>query len=242
MHCNTAHAGPNIQFYAQHGAKGMYAEGVGYGSGGDLAELRDYLISAMLWEPSLNSDAVIEEFLEDYYGLAAPFVRLYMDTLHGAIADSNYYLGIVFDSTAQFLTPVVVLEAASALRRGQALLSGEAAMRLGGNSLPIYWVVLQRWLQLRQFAETERMEWPLEPTLEGAFLHFEAAFNFTSQRFGKPPSLGEAGPPTANPSVDATLAYIRSQLFTQCLGGRLGSRVVPLAVRTQGGHFYLNPP
>jgi hypothetical protein len=220
----------------------MYAEGVGFGSGGDLAELRDYLISAMMWNPSLNPDGVIDDYLQNYYGLAAPFVRLYMDTLHGAIADSNYHLGIAFDSTAPFLTPIAVLEAASALRRGQARLSGEAAMRLGGNSLPIYWVVLQRWLQLRQFVETEHMEWPLEPTLEGAFLHFETAFNFTSQRFGKPPSLGESGPPGANPSGHDTLAWIRSQLFTQCLGGRLGSRVVPLAVRTQGGHFYQNPP
>ena len=96
----------------------MYAEGVGFGSGGDLAELRDYLISAMMWNPSLDPDRVIEEYLQNYYGLAAPFVRLYMDTLHGAIADSNYHLGIAFDSTAPFLTPIAVLEAASALRRG----------------------------------------------------------------------------------------------------------------------------
>ena len=260
--------GANIKFFAANGARGYYAEGVGYGSGGDLSELKDYLMSSLLWNSSVDPDQVVEEFLDDYCkkhpqfpmslvisflmymqhahrdlrpfsdGIAAPFVRKYMDTLHGSVADTDYFMTLSFDSTAPFLTPITVLTAARALRDGQALLSGEQASRLGGNTLPIYWVVMQRWMQLRQFAEAEEMAWPLEPTLEAAFEHFSIAFNFTKERFGRAPSLsGER---------NDTLAWARDSLFgsTTCLGGSsaVAQRVVPLAVTTQGNHYFQDKP
>lgn len=44
----------------------------------------------MLWNPAVDDLALIQEFLTNYYGLAAPFVQLYMDTVHGAIDETNY--------------------------------------------------------------------------------------------------------------------------------------------------------
>ena len=58
--------GANIKFFAANGARGYYAEGVGYGSGGDLSELKDYLMSSLLWNSSVDPDQVVEEFLDDY--------------------------------------------------------------------------------------------------------------------------------------------------------------------------------
>eukprot|EP01043_Picozoa_sp_COSAG02_P035846 COSAG02_NODE_2592_length_8465_cov_2.118695_7_plen_42_part_00 len=34
-----------------------------------------------LWDPALDHDVLISEFLSGYYGSAAPFIRLYMDTM-----------------------------------------------------------------------------------------------------------------------------------------------------------------
>ena len=41
-------------------------------------ELKDYLASAMMWDPSQDDRQLIAQFLESYYGNAAPFVRLYV--------------------------------------------------------------------------------------------------------------------------------------------------------------------
>ena len=49
------------------------------------------LMAEMLWDVTLDPDVLIAEFLGGYYGpIAAPFVRLYMDTMHAAIDDTGY--------------------------------------------------------------------------------------------------------------------------------------------------------
>ena len=40
--------------------------------------LKSFLFGRMMWNASLDPDALITQFLERYYGPAAPFVRLYM--------------------------------------------------------------------------------------------------------------------------------------------------------------------
>jgi hypothetical protein len=70
--------GPNIRFFADHGVRGVFEEGPGVhvGDGTDLEELKDYVMAEMLWDPTLNPEALVSEFIDGYYGNAAPFVRL----------------------------------------------------------------------------------------------------------------------------------------------------------------------
>lgn len=77
--------GPNIDFFKAHGVRGIFEEGpgLGPGDGTDLEELKDYVMAEKMWDPSLDHDVLIEEFLSGYYQAAAPFVRLYMDTMVG---------------------------------------------------------------------------------------------------------------------------------------------------------------
>lgn len=57
--------GPNIRWFAQHGVRGVFEEGPGLiqGDGSDLEELKDYLMAEMLWDPTLDPDDLISEFL-----------------------------------------------------------------------------------------------------------------------------------------------------------------------------------
>jgi hypothetical protein len=59
-------------------------------------ELKDYLATRMMWDPSQDDETVISQFLELYYGGAAPHVRLYMDTMHASIAQTGYYMSHSF--------------------------------------------------------------------------------------------------------------------------------------------------
>ena len=84
--------GPNVRFFQEHGVTGLFQEGAYESPGSDLMELKDYLASAMMWDPSRDDRQVISTFLTAYYGKAAPLVRLYMDTMHGSIADTSFFM------------------------------------------------------------------------------------------------------------------------------------------------------
>ena len=52
--------------------------------------MQDYVIANMMMDVTLDPDELISEFLTAYYKEAAPFVREYMDVMHGSIADTNF--------------------------------------------------------------------------------------------------------------------------------------------------------
>jgi hypothetical protein len=84
---------PNIQFFVRHGIPAVFEQGLGE-LHGEFAELRAYLIAKLLWNPDIDVDAVMDDFLRGFYGDAAPFLRRYIDTMHDALAASGEDLSI----------------------------------------------------------------------------------------------------------------------------------------------------
>ncbi len=77
---------PNIQLFREHGIPMMFQQGSG-GSWSDLAELKQYYISKLLWNPSLDGDSLINRFITTYYGKAAPAIWEYFDRSHAALKE-----------------------------------------------------------------------------------------------------------------------------------------------------------
>lgn len=74
---------PNLRFFATHGVKGVFEEGnYSPGGGGEMADLRAYLIGKLLWDPWLDPEALIREFTDGVYGEHAAAVREYIALLH----------------------------------------------------------------------------------------------------------------------------------------------------------------
>lgn len=84
---------PNIRFFVKHGITSVFEEG-NSALEGEFVELRSYLIAKLLWNPDLNVDSVINDFLKGYYGKAAPYLRRYIDTMHDALELSGENLSI----------------------------------------------------------------------------------------------------------------------------------------------------
>jgi hypothetical protein len=84
---------PNIQFFVKNGITSVFEQGLP-GMHGEFAELRMYLISKLLWNPNINVDSVMNDFLQGFYGKAAPFVRQYLDTMHAALKASGEDLSV----------------------------------------------------------------------------------------------------------------------------------------------------
>lgn len=73
----------DTRFFRECRAINIFQQGSHNCSGriADLADLRVYLTSRLLWNPDLNAKDLIQEFCDLHYGPAAPYVRLYLDTV-----------------------------------------------------------------------------------------------------------------------------------------------------------------
>lgn len=80
---------PDIKFYVKHGVVGDMPQGNYQSMGGEFSELRAYLLAKLLWNPDVNVDSVIDDFLKGYYGKAAPAIRQYINLTHSGVRQIN---------------------------------------------------------------------------------------------------------------------------------------------------------
>lgn len=71
---------PDINFFIQHGITGIFEQGSG-DTFSDMAELKAYVCAKLLWNPSADADSLTTEFLQGYYGKAAPVIAEYLSSL-----------------------------------------------------------------------------------------------------------------------------------------------------------------
>ena len=87
--------GPTIKTWVANGVKGIFMEGVYGTSGGDMDALKTFLVGRLMWEPTLDPDALIEQFLTGYFGpAAAPFVRQYLDIFNASATECGCRVGV----------------------------------------------------------------------------------------------------------------------------------------------------
>lgn len=85
--------GPNLAFFTDNRVNAFYMQSNSQ-VGGEMAELRAYLISKLLWNPDLDPDEVMDEFVNGYFGAAGPSIRRYMDAIRESLLESNFRLDI----------------------------------------------------------------------------------------------------------------------------------------------------
>lgn len=98
---------PNIQFFRDNNAKWIFEQHSHHPS--ELFEFRSYLTAQLLWEPDINQDSIITDFLNGFYQDAAPFIQNYISTIHDEIQNDNDFFLFLYGDPAQgfrsFLSP-----------------------------------------------------------------------------------------------------------------------------------------
>lgn len=84
---------PNLQFFAANGVNAMFEQG-NREVGGEFSELRAYIVSKLMWDPNADADAIMNDFLQGYYGAAAKPIRTYIDEMKNALLQSGKPLRI----------------------------------------------------------------------------------------------------------------------------------------------------
>jgi Domain of unknown function (DUF4838) len=84
---------PNIRFFVDHGVRKHFQQ-TNTSPGHEWSELKSYLLARLLWNPSVDVEEAMNDFLDGYYGPAASFLREYIDALRGALGRSGAALDI----------------------------------------------------------------------------------------------------------------------------------------------------
>ena len=206
---NYLNLAPNIQYWAQLGVTQLYLEGPGLGDpaeaptgpgpGTDMEELKDYVMSTMMWDPSANASEVLDEFLRGYYGdKVAPHLRAFVERMQevarasgplasntgmptvwrtagpGFLNASNF--GTLLQANADFVSAFAAAEEQDLGPKPE--INSRLRRAYQAVLLPSLW----RWDELRAFATQHTVAWPLPATKATAFEDFARTYNETETR------------------------------------------------------------
>jgi len=176
-HPNHKSWGDDVRLFVDHGAVSVFEQGDAYSHGGDLNELRAWVMAHLLWDPSRDNDALIAEFVEGYYGPAAPHIMRYLDLMDRAVQESGVRLPCYMPGTNGWLPLATLNEATQALRDAQAAAGADHALqtRLRRFGLPVQNVWLSRYHELKREASVTKQPFLGPDDAAEGYAAFEAA-------------------------------------------------------------------
>lgn len=84
--------GADLRLYKKSGVKGVFVEGAyGAGGGGSDGELRSYVLAHLLWDPNLDTNALVTDWMKGVYGKAWQPMRQWFDLLHERASDPAHH-------------------------------------------------------------------------------------------------------------------------------------------------------
>ncbi len=144
---NWRSLGADLRFFTANHVSAVFEQGSAYGGGiADLADLRSYVVGKLLWNPQLDPNLLIDEFLAGYYGAAAPEIRRYIDIVDAAGAAYAGKIGCFSTGSGDWLADRDVLEAGRAMDRACVAADGDPELlrRVKIAAAPIRFVLLER--------------------------------------------------------------------------------------------------
>jgi hypothetical protein len=143
---------PNMKAFAKNNVKGVFEQACGAKGGStDLNDLRAYLIAKLLWNPDCDLEWHKKEFLEFYYGAAAPYIEEYIRTLTDKVERDNIHGGFNDQTNKEYLTEEMLDLYDSIFDKAEQAVIGDPirAMRIAKARLSIRWVRMKNKAMLK---------------------------------------------------------------------------------------------
>jgi hypothetical protein len=174
-HPNLEVLGPNIKFFADHNVKGIFEQGAYTSNGAEMAELRAWVLAKLLWDPNRDGSELVDEFIEGYYGNAAPAVRRYLDLTHNAVEKTGDWLGCFSELNAKFLSFDVLNQGWACLKEAEAAVENDTDLRfrVKAAQLPVMYAVMMKWKQMKKEANSSETVWPWPESIEEFYNEFK---------------------------------------------------------------------
>lgn len=138
---------PNLQFFAANNARLMFQQGSGT-SWSEFYQLRTYIIAKLLWNPDVDVSAIIDDFLNGFYGDAGQYLRQYIERTHDALTaagDDLQIYGYPYDGIDSYLTPALIQEYIQLFDAAEAAVADDPQIlqRVKNARLPLKFAILE---------------------------------------------------------------------------------------------------
>ena len=173
-HPNLRVLGPNVKFFADHNVTGIFEQGAYTTNGADMAELRAWVLAKLLWDPTRDGEALTNEFVEGYYGPAAPHIKAYLKVTHDAVEASGDWLGCFEETKAKYLSFDTLSQGWQHLQAAEQAVADNPDLRFRVQvaQLPAMYAFMMKWSQLREAAKTAGAEWPMPDSIQATYDRF----------------------------------------------------------------------
>lgn len=173
-HPNLRVLGPNVKFFVDHSVKGLFEQGAYTSSGAEMAELRAWVLAKLLWNPTLDGQKLIDEFIAGYYGPAGPHIQDYLQITHDAVEASGDHLGCFSQHTAKFLSFETLSKGWERLKAAEATVmdNPDLRFRVQVAQMPIMYTFIMRWDEMRQACQAAGADWPMAESIKATFEQF----------------------------------------------------------------------
>jgi len=173
-HPNLLVLGPNVKFFVDHNVKGIFEQGSYNTYGAEMAELRAWVLAKLLWDPTRDGKALIKEFIEGYYGPAAPHIEEYLKVTHRAVEESGDWLGCFEKHTARYLSFDTLARGWKHLKAAEQAVQDDPELRFRVQvaQLPVMYVFMTRWNEMRDAAQKAGADWPLPASIQTVYDRF----------------------------------------------------------------------
>jgi len=175
---NLGTLGTNMRLFADSGAYGVFSQGNGWSKAGDFYALRAWVIARLLWDPTLDTRRLVDEFVSGYYGPAAPFIREYLDFVHDAFMKSRLDLETFHDKFS-YATPKFMTKATRLFDRACNAVGDnpQRLRRVRQARLQVDYLWLRHYKDLKEAAEQRGVPFTGPKDLTKAYYDFVRAAN-----------------------------------------------------------------
>ena len=90
---------PNINLFVNNNAKWIFEQHSNNPS--ELFELRSYLMAKLLWDPNLDSNLVIKDFTNGYYGQGGIYIAKYIEEIQNQLNNAKPFFLFLYGDPSQ---------------------------------------------------------------------------------------------------------------------------------------------
>ncbi len=195
-HPNLGNWAKDLRFFAANKVEGIYQEGdyTTYAVG-DFVHMRAWLMGKLMWNPQRDQNQLINEFLQGYYGPAAPHLKSYIDLMETSWQSEPRNLN-TFNQNFSFLTLETMNQANRLFDQAQAAAAGDAELlqRIQRERLALQNAWIKRYPTLKLIAQGTGQPFEGPQNLQTAVDDFVAGakqFGVKNYRLNQPFSVLE---------------------------------------------------
>ena len=89
---NLRSQGNHLRTFVKNNGRGVFMQG--HAKNAEFSDLRAYVMTSLIWNPNLDINQVIDEFLRLYYGKSGPAVRQWIELIHDQAVASDTHSNV----------------------------------------------------------------------------------------------------------------------------------------------------